>query len=98
MKAESPWPAEVVPGEAHAPAGAAGVPEDARGDGLAEGLQHALQLLLLHGERQVGQVQVGGVLLLLLEPQRSGGSTSEETQRYGNQLHEVNIIIIITHY
>ena len=61
---------EVVPGKAHSSAGAAGVSQDAGGDGLAEGLQHALQLLLLHGDRQVGDVQVGGVLLLLLKPQK----------------------------
>ena len=56
-----------VPGEAHASAGTVGIPEDARGDDLAEGLQHALQLLFVHGQRQVGDVQVGGVLLLLLK-------------------------------
>lgn len=55
------------PGEAHTAAGAVGVSEDAGGDDLAEGLEHALQLLLVNGQRQVGDVQVGGVLLLLLQ-------------------------------
>ncbi|TNN74511.1 hypothetical protein EYF80_015291 [Liparis tanakae] len=54
------------PGEADAPAVAAVVPEDPRGDDLAEGLQHVLQLFLVHREGQVGDVQIGGVLLLLL--------------------------------
>jgi len=54
------------PGEANAPAVAAVVPEDPRGDDLAEGLQHVLQLFLVHREGQVGDVQIGGVLLLLL--------------------------------
>lgn len=58
--------ARVPPGEAHASAAAAVVSEDPRGDDLAEGLQHVVQLLLVHGQRQVGNVQVCGVLLLLL--------------------------------
>lgn len=33
---------------------------------MAKGLQHAIQLLLVHRERQVGNVKVCGVLLLLL--------------------------------
>ena len=55
-----------VPGEAHASADPVGVPQDPRGDDVAQGLQHVLQLLLIHGYGEVGDVQVGGVLLLLL--------------------------------
>lgn len=54
------------PGEAHAPAVATVVSEDPRGDDLSEGLQHVLQLFLVHREGQVGNVQICGVLLLLL--------------------------------
>ena len=54
------------PGEAHAPAVATVVSKDPRGDDLSEGLQHVLQLFLIHWERQVGNVQICGVLLLLL--------------------------------
>lgn len=56
-----------VPGEAHSSAGAVGVTQDASGDGLAEGLQHVLQLLFVHRQGQVGDVQVGRILLLLLQ-------------------------------
>lgn len=54
------------PCKSHATAGPVGVPEDPGGNDLAEGLQHVFQLLLVHGHRQVGDVEVGGVLLLLL--------------------------------
>lgn len=54
------------PGEAHAPTAAAVISEDPRGHHLAKGLQHGVQLLLIHRKRQVGDVQVCGVLLLLL--------------------------------
>ncbi|KAG5836214.1 hypothetical protein ANANG_G00252210, partial [Anguilla anguilla] len=46
----------LLPGEAHAAAGPVGVTENAGGDDLAEGLQHGLQLLLVHGERQPGSL------------------------------------------
>lgn len=59
------------PGEAHASAVAAVISEDPRGDDLAEGLQHILQLFLVHRERQVGNVQICGVLLLLLLIQKT---------------------------
>lgn len=59
-----------IPGESHTSAGTVGVSEDACGDDLTEGLQHAFQLLLIHRERKVGDVQVGGVLLLLLQKER----------------------------
>ena len=49
-------PPKLVPGKAHPSAGPVGVTEDASGNGLAEGLQHVLQLLLVHGQRQVGDV------------------------------------------
>lgn len=54
------------PGEPDAPAVPAVVSEDPGGDDLTERLQHLLQLLLIHRQRQVGQVKVGGVLFLLL--------------------------------
>lgn len=54
------------PGKAHASAVAAVVPEDSSGDNLTEGLQHLFQLSLIHRQRQVGNVKVCGVLLLLL--------------------------------
>lgn len=44
---------KLIPGKTHSPAGSVGVTEDASGNGLAEGLQHVLQLLLVHGHRQV---------------------------------------------
>lgn len=59
-----------LPGKANATAGATGISEDAGGDDLAEGLQHALQFLLIHRHWQVGDVQVGGILLLLLKMER----------------------------
>lgn len=62
------------PGKSHAAAGPVGIPQDTCGDDLAEGLEHALQLLLVHGHRQVGDVEVGGVLLLLLQQTRTGKS------------------------
>lgn len=55
------------PGKADPSTGAVGVAENACGDDLTEGLQHALQLLLIHGQGQVGDIQVGRVLLLLLQ-------------------------------
>lgn len=36
---------------------------------MTQGLQHILQLLLIHRHWQVGDIQVGGVLLLLLHRQ-----------------------------
>lgn len=36
---------------------------------MTQRLQHVLQLLLIHRHWQVGDVQVGGVLLLLLQGQ-----------------------------
>lgn len=54
------------PGEAHSSAVAAVVSEDPCGDDLAKGLQHVVQLFLVHREGQVGNVQICGVLLLLL--------------------------------
>lgn len=54
------------PGKSHPAAGPISVSEDAGGNDLAEGLEHALQLLLIHRYWQVGDVEVGGVLLLLL--------------------------------
>ena len=60
------YPSAGIPGEADPSADPVGVPQDARGDDVTERLQHVLQLLLIHGYRQVGDVQVGGVLLLLL--------------------------------
>ncbi len=59
-----------IPGKAHSSAGAVSVTENASGNGLAEGLQHVLQLLLVHGQRQVGDIQVGGILLLLLNGEK----------------------------
>lgn len=56
-----------VPGKADSSAGTVGIAENACGDHLAEGLQHALQLLLVHGQGQVGDIQVGRILLLLLQ-------------------------------
>lgn len=56
----------LLPGKSHPTAGPIGISEDAGGDDLAEGLEHALQLLFIHRHRQVGDVEVGGVLLLLL--------------------------------
>ena len=64
--------AKLLPGKAHSPAGSVGVTEDASGNGLAEGLQHVLQLLLVHGHGQVWDVKVGGVLLLLLNGEKQG--------------------------
>ena len=58
---------EAPPGESHPAAGPVSVSENAGGNDLTEGLEHALQLLLIHGHWQVGDVQVGGVLLLLLK-------------------------------
>lgn len=40
---------------------------------MTQGLQHILQLLFIHGHGQVGDVQVGGVLLLLLQGRVGGG-------------------------
>lgn len=62
-----------VPCEADPTAGPVGVPQDAGGDHLPEGLQQRLQLLLVHPQRQVGDVEVGGVLLLLLRWGTRGG-------------------------
>lgn len=44
------------PSKADPSAGPAGVAQDPSGDDLAEGLQHPLQLLLIHGQREVGDV------------------------------------------
>jgi len=55
-----------LPGKSNTAAGPVGISEDASRNDLAKGLQHALQLLLIHRHRQVGDVEVGGVLLLLL--------------------------------
>ena len=55
-----------IPGKADSSAQAVGIPQYPCGDDMTEGLQHVLQLLLIHGQRQVGDVEVGGVLLLLL--------------------------------
>lgn len=56
-----------LPGEADSSADTIGIPQYPRGDDVTQGLQHILQLLLIHGHWQVGDVQVGGVLLLLLQ-------------------------------
>lgn len=56
-----------APCEANASACPVSVAEDTGGDHLTEGLQHGLQFLLIHGNGQVGDVQVSGVLFLLLE-------------------------------
>lgn len=58
-----------VPGEADSSADPIGIPQYPCGDDVTQGLQHVLQLLLVHRHRQVGDVQVGGVLLLLLQGQ-----------------------------
>ena len=63
---------KLIPGKTYTPAGSIGVTEDASRNGLAEGLQHVLQLLLVHGHRQVWDVKVGGVLLLLLNGEKKG--------------------------
>ena len=55
-----------VPGKADSSAQAIGVPQYPCGNDVTKGLQHVLQLLLVHGHWQVGDVKVGGVLLLLL--------------------------------
>lgn len=57
---------EPPPGESHPAAGPVGISENAGGNDLSEGLEHAVELLFVHGHWQVGNVQVGGVLLLLL--------------------------------
>ncbi len=54
------------PGKADSSAQPIGVPQYPCGNDMTEGLQHVLQLLLIHGQWQVGDVKVGGVLLLLL--------------------------------
>ena len=69
-----------LPGKSHSSAGPVCITQDAGGDGLAEGLQHVLQLLFIHGQGQVGDVQVGGVLLLLLRT-TWGGFENEVTQK-----------------
>lgn len=61
------------PGKPHPTAGPVGISEDAGGDDLAKGLEHALQLLLIHWYWQVGDVEVGGVLLLLLRGEKGAG-------------------------
>lgn len=52
---------------------------------MTQRLQHVLQLLLIHRHWQVGDVQVGGVLLLLLQGQedRTAGraGVGEEGER-----------------
>ena len=53
-------------GKAHAPAVALVVSQDARGDDLPKRGKHLLQIGLCHVQRQVGNVQVGRVLFLLL--------------------------------
>ncbi len=58
-----------VPGEADSSADPVGIPQYPRGDDVTQGLQHVLQLLLIHRYWQVGDVKVGGVLLLLLQGQ-----------------------------
>lgn len=55
-----------APGKAHASAVPAVVSEDSSGDDLTEGLQHFLQLLFIHRQRQIGNVKICGILLLLL--------------------------------
>lgn len=45
---------------------------------MTQRLQHILQLLLIHRHWQVGDVQVGGVLLLLLQCQRFRGVKRRE--------------------
>ena len=75
------------PGEADPSAGPAVVSEDAGGDDLSKRPQQPLQLLLVYRHRQVGDVQVGGVLLLLLLRERdremnrgvSGSFSSKES-------------------
>ena len=84
----------VLPGEADPPAVPCGVTEDACGDDLAEGLQHGLQLLLVHGHRQVGDVQVGGVLFLLLWER--DGQGKRMSVRGGGRGGQSGSVIIIT--
>lgn len=62
-----------APGEAHASAVPAVVSEDSSGDDLTEGLQHFLQLLFIHRQRQIGNVKICGVLLLLLLAEKKRG-------------------------
>lgn len=45
---------------------------------MTQGLQHILQLLLIHRHRQVGDVQVSGVLLLLLRGREAEGQVGSE--------------------
>lgn len=47
---------KLLPGKAYTSAGSIGITEDACGNGLAEWLQHVLQFLLVHGQRQIGDV------------------------------------------
>lgn len=66
------------PGEADPSAVPAVVSEDAGGDDLTERLQHLLQLLLVHRQRQVGQVEVCGILLLLLLTENTDTDTDDD--------------------
>lgn len=56
----------IWPCKAHSSAASTGVPQDACGYDLAKVLQHVLQFLFIHRQRQVGDVQVCRVLFLLL--------------------------------
>ena len=74
-----------VPGKTNSSADPVGIPQYPCGDDVTQGFQHVLQLLLIHRNWQVGDVQVGGVLLLLLKGQEfeeQTGGTGERRRKH----------------
>lgn len=69
-----------LPGEADPSADPIGISKYPCRDDVTQGLQHVLQLLFIHRHWQVGDVQVCGVLLLLL-PRQKGESGTQRREK-----------------
>lgn len=69
-----------LPGKTNTAAGTTGITQDPCRDNLSEGLEHIFKFLLVHGQRQVRNVQVGRILFLLLRQNRKSAVTFRQKE------------------
>lgn len=69
-----------LPGKANTTAGTTGITQDPCRNNLSEGFEHIFKFLLIHGQRQVRNVQVGRILFLLLKQNRKSAVTFRQRE------------------
>lgn len=69
-----------LPGKTNTTAGTTGITQDPCRNNLSKGLEHIFKFLLIHGQRQVRNVQVGRILFLLLKQNRKSAVTFRQRE------------------